>query len=150
MAGRLDQIEAMLHAQLGGELLSRCPDIVYAVNAQLVRFLHSDDTLAVLWRKTDSALFNAVYVGTGGTMVVTMDDGKRRRVTGDGIRDLSDRLLALCYSRKEPTSLLRDMLFDLAREGSFAAMRELLARYELDAFDRGWLTQVLEENSQLS
>ena len=107
-------------------------------------------TLAVLWRKTDSALFNAVYVGTGGTMVVTTDDGKRRRVTGDGIRDLSDRLLALCYSRKEPTSLLRDMLFDLAREGSFAAMRELLARYELDAFDRGWLTQVLEENSQLS
>ena len=27
-------------------------------------------------------------------------------------------------------------------------MRDLLARFELDGFDRDWLTQVLEENGQ--
>ncbi|MBP3656220.1 MAG: hypothetical protein J6K32_05925 [Clostridia bacterium] len=149
MAGRLDQIESMLRPYLGTELLGRCPEIVYAVNAQLVRFMHSDDTLAVLWHKIDSALFNAVYVGTERTMLVRLDDGKQRRITSERLRDLSDRLLALCYCRREANTLLRDMLFDLAREGSFAAMRELLLRYELDAFDREWLTQVLEENNQL-
>lgn len=150
MAGRLEQVETMLRAQLGDALLARCPDLVYTVNAQLARFLHSDDTLAMLWRRTDSALFNAVYVGTGGTMVVSRDDGRQQRITGERIRDVADRLLSIAYTRKEPSSPLRDLLFDLAREGSFAAMRELLARYELDAFDREWLTQVLAENDQLA
>lgn len=148
MAGRLDQIEAMMRPWLGSELLSRCPELIYTVNAQLVRFMHSPDTLAVIWRRIDSALFNAVYVGTGRSMVVTLDDGARMRVTSDMIVDLADRLLALSYCRREPDTLLRDLLFDLAREGSFAAMRDLLARFELDGFDRDWLTQVLEENGQ--
>ena len=83
-------------------------------------------------------------------MVVPLDDGHRLRVTSDNIRDLADRVLALAYTGKEANSVLQDILFDFAREGSYAAMRDLLARFPLDSFDRGWLTQVLEENDQLT
>lgn len=150
MPGRLDQIEELLRPALGGELLARCPELIYAVNAQLVRFLRTQDTPAALWRKIDSELFNAVYIGTGRSMVVTLDSGARVRVTSDGIHELADRLLSLAYASKSPNSLLQDALFDLAREGSFAAMRTLLERYPIDGFDREWLTQVLSENDQLS
>ena len=60
MAGRLDRIEAMLRAALGGELLVRCPELVYAVNQSLVRFMRTDATLTQLLAQVDSALFNAV------------------------------------------------------------------------------------------
>ncbi len=148
MPGRLDQIEALLRPALGGELLARCPELVYAVNAQLVRFMRTQDTPPALWRRIDSELFNAIYMGTGRSMVVTLDSGARMRVTSDQIRELADRLLSLAYADRRPDSLLQDALFDLAREGSFAAMRTLLARYPVEGFDREWLTQVLEENEQ--
>ena len=150
MAGRLERIESMLRARLGGELVARCPDLTYAVNQVLVRFMRTDATLAVLWRQIDSAVFNAVYTGTGKTMVVTMDDGARRRVTGDCIRDLADRLLALSYERLPVSPALQDALFDFAREGgSFAAMRELVRRFPMDEFERSCYVQVLRENDQL-
>lgn len=150
MSGRLDQIEQLLRPQLGSALLACCPDLIYTVNAQLVRFMRTDDTLAALWRKIDSALFNAVYTGTQRSMVVLLDDGVTRiRVTSDQLRDLSDRLLALAYARLDVSPTLQSALFDLSREGSFAAMRELIARFPLDAFDREWITQVLTENNQL-
>ena len=150
MAGRLDQIESMLRAQLGSALLERCPDLIYVINQSLVRFGRTDATLSVLWRQIDSAIFNAVYTGTGKTMVVTMDDGARRRVTGDSIRDLADRLLALSYERLPVSPALQDALFDFAREGgSFAAMRELVRRFPMDEFERGCYVQVLTENEQL-
>ncbi|MDO4741529.1 MAG: hypothetical protein Q4A66_12755, partial [Eubacteriales bacterium] len=97
MAGKLDRIESMLRAQLGSELLERCPDLVYSVNQSIFRFMRTDATLAALWRQIDSALFNAVYTGTGRSMVVTLDSGERMRVKSDQIRDLADRLLALAY-----------------------------------------------------
>ena len=150
MSGRLDQIEQLLRPQLGSALLACCPDLIYTVNAQLVRFMRTDDTLAALWRKIDSALFNAVYTGTQRSMVVLLDDGVTRiRVTSDQLRDLSDRLLALAYARLDVSPTLQSALFDLSREGSFAAMRELIARFPLDAFDREWITQVLTETNQL-
>lgn len=149
MPGRLDQIEGLLRPALGSELLVRCPELIYAVNAQLVRFMYTPDQPSALWRKIDSELFNAIYMGTGRSMVVTLDSGARTRVTSDQIRDLADRLLALAYAGKAPDPLLQDALFDLAREGSFAAMRVLLSRYPLEAFDREWLTQVLRENEQM-
>ena len=83
-------------------------------------------------------------------MVVTLDNGRRMRVRSELIRDLADRLLALAYERLPVSPSLRDALFDFAREGSYAAMRDLLARFPLDSFDRGWLTQVLDENNQLT
>lgn len=149
MPGRLDQIEGLLRPALGGELLARCPELIYAVNAQLVRFLRTQDAPASLWNRIDSELFNAIYTGTGRSMVVTLDSGARMRVTSDQIRELADRLLALAYADRTPHPLLQDALFDLAREGSFAAMRTLLARYPVEGFDREWLTQVLTENGQL-
>jgi len=149
MAGRLDRIENVLGACLGSEVLVRCPELVYNVNAQLVRFMRTGDTLSVLWRKVDSLLFNSIYSATERSMVVSLGDGSRRRMTSDTIRDLADRVLALAYADMPVSPALQDALFDVSREGSFAAMRELLARFPLDEFDRGWLTQVLEENGQL-
>ena len=149
MAGRLDRIEAILRAHLGGELTVRCPELVYAVNQLLVRYMRTDATLPVLWRQIDSAVFNAVYTGTGKTMVVVMDDGARRRVTSEAIRDLADRLLALAYENLPVSPTLQDALFDFAREGSFAAMRELVRRFPMDEFERSCYVQVLEENEQL-
>lgn len=149
MPGRLDQIESMLRAQLGGALLARCPEMVYTVNQILVRFGRTDIPLATLWRQLDSALFNAIYLGTGRTMVVTLDDGRRTRISSEHIRDLSDRLLALSYARMDASPSLQDALFDFSREGSFAAMRALVARFPLDEFERSCIVQVLEENGQL-
>ena len=149
MAGRLDSIEALLRARLGSELTARCPELTYAVNQLLVRFMRTDATLAVLWRQIDSAVFNAVYTGTGKTMVVTGDDGARRRVTSEQIRDLADRLLALSYEKLPVSPPLQDALFDFAREGSFAAMRELVRRFPMDEFERSCYVQVLSENHQL-
>lgn len=148
MASRLDLIEGMLRAQLGSGFLAACPELTYAVNAQLVRFMRTGDTLAILWRKVDSVLFNAVYTGTEHAMMVTLDNGARMRVTSNQLRDLADRLLSLAYCSMPVSPTLTDALFDLSREGSFAAMRELLARHPVDDFDRRWLTQVLEENGQ--
>ena len=149
MPGRLDQIEALLRPRLGAALLARCPELVYSVNGVLVRFGRTQETLGKLLDQLDSLLFNTVYLGTDRTMVVMRDDGTHERVTADAIRDTADRLLALSYSGRRPDALLQDALFDFAREGSYAAMRELLARYPLEAFDRGWIEQVLRENGQL-
>lgn len=150
MAGRLDQIENLLRPHVGSTLLGRCPELIYSINQILVRFMRTDATLPVLLTQMDSLLFNTIYLGTDRSMVVLLDNGARVRVTSDAIRDLADRLLALAYTGKEANSLLQDVLFDFAREGSYAAMRELLARFPLDEFDRGWLTQVLKENNQLT
>ena len=150
MAGRLDQIENLLRPHVGSALLSRCPELIYGVNQILVRFLRTDATLSALLTQMDSLLFNTVYTGTDKSMVVELDDGRRVRMTSDGIRDLADRLLALAYTGKSADSVLQDILFDFARDGSYAAMRDLLARFPLDAFDRMWLTQVLSENNQLT
>ena len=149
MPGRLDQIEGLLRPVLGGALLARCPDLVYSVNGLLVRFGRTQETLSQLLSRLDSLLFNTVYLGTDRSMVVQLQDGSRARVTSDAIHDLADRLLALAYAGKRPDAVLQDALFDFAREGSYAAMRELLARYPLDGFDRAWIEQVLRENGQL-
>ena len=150
MAGRLDQIENLLRPHVGSALLGRCPELIYSINQILVRFMRTDATLTELLTQMDSLLFNTIYLGTDRSMVVLLDNGARVRVTSDAIRDLADRALALAYTGKEANSLLQDILFDFAREGSYAAMRELLARFPLDEFDRGWLTQVLKENNQLT
>lgn len=149
MPGRLDQLEAMLRAAYGSALLESCPELIYTVNAQLVRFMRTSDSLVTLWRKIDSLLFNAVYVATNRSMIIMMDDGARFRVTGDCLRDMADRLLALAYGSMSVSPALQDALFDLSREGSFAAMRELIARFPIEDFDREWITQVLKENGQL-
>lgn len=148
MPGRLDQIESMLKARLGSALLASCPELVYAVSGILFRFLRTSDSLSALWRQLDSTLFNTVFQATGGRMRVTLDDGRSILATGEMLRDLADRLLALAYRRMDVSPTLTDALFDLSREGSFAAMRELVRRFPLDDIDRKWLLQVLEENGQ--
>ena len=150
MANRIDRIEAMLRMALGDALLARCPDLVYTVNQSLVRFMRTDATLPQLLSQIDSAVFNAVYTGTGGTMVVTLDGGRRVRITGAFIHDLADRLLALAYQDLPASPSVRDALFDFSREGSFAAMRELVRRFPMDETDRAYYVQVLAENGQLS
>ena len=147
MSGRLERIEAMLRAALGDALLDRCADMVYNVNHTLVRFGRTQDTLPQLLRMLDSSLFNAVYLGTERTMLIAKE-GRRVRITTDQIRDLADRLLALVYEDAPITPQLQDMLFDFSREGSFAAMRVLAARFPLDEFEREYLLRVLHENGQ--
>lgn len=148
MPGRLDEIEALLRPRVGGALLARDPEMIYTVNQILVRFLRTDDSLSTLWRKLDSALFNAVYLATGGTMKVTLDSGAHARVTSEQIRDLSDRLLSLSYIHRDVCPTLEDALYDLSRDGSFCAMRELAARYPMDETERTCILRVLEENGQ--
>ena len=148
MAGKIDQIENMLRMTLGEELLSRCPDLAYTVNQSLVRFMRTGATLSQLAAQIDSAVFNAVYTGTGGTMVVTLTDGRRVRITAAFISDLADRLLALAYCSLPVSPAVQDALYDFSREGSFAAMRELLRRFPMDDMDRAYYTQVLRENGQ--
>ena len=150
MAGKLDRIESMLRSALGDALLARCPELVYTVNQSVVRFMRTSATLPQLWKQIDSSLFKAVYTGTGGTMVVTMNDGSRVRVMAEQIRDLSDRLLAVAYDSLPVSPSVQDALFDFSREGSFAAMRELVRRFPMDEFDRAYYVQVLTENGQLN
>lgn len=150
MAGKLDLIESMLRTALGDALLARCPELVYTVNQSVVRFMRTSATLPELWKQIDSALFNAVYTGTGGTMVVTLKDGSRTRIMAEQIRDLSDRLLAVAYENLPVSPSVQDALFDFSREGSFAAMRELVRRFPMDEFDRAYYVQVLTENGQMN
>lgn len=147
MPGRLNRIEAMLRAALGNALIDRCPDMVYNVNQTLVLFGRTQHTLCDLLKRLDSTLFHDIYAATGHTMVIDRD-GKHLRVTTAAIHDLADRLLALVYEDAPVTSVLQDALFDFSREGSFAAMRVLAARYPLDEFERAYLLRVLEENGQ--
>ena len=148
MPGRLDQIESMLRAHLGGAFVSRCPELVYTINQSLVRFGRTDATLSVLWRQLDSAIFTAVYTGKEKTMVVMLDNHRRMRVRSELISDLADRLLALADEHLPASPSLRDALFDFAREGSYAAMRELVRRFEMDEFERSCYEQVLREKHQ--
>ena len=148
MAGKIDQIENMLRMTLGEELLSRCPELPYTVNQSLVRFMRTDTTLSHLAAQIDSAVFNAVYTGTGGTMVVTLAGGRRVRITAAFISDLADRLLALSYCSMPVSPAVQDALYDFSREGSFAAMRELLRRFPMDDMTRAYYMQVLRENGQ--
>ena len=149
MAGKLDRIEAMLRAELGAALLARCPELVYTVNQSVVRFMRTNATLPQLLDQIDSAVFNTVYTGTGGTMVVTLDDGQRTRIKAEQIHDLADRLLAFAYDNLPVSPSVQDALFDFSREGSFAAMRELVRRFPMDEFDRAYYVQVLTENGQM-
>lgn len=148
MAGKIDQIERMLSMALGEELVSRCPDLAYTVNQSLVRFMRTGATLKQLAAQIDSAVFNAVYTGTGGTMVLTLTNGRRVRITAAFISDLADRLLALAYSSLPVSPSVRDALYDFSREGSFAAMRELVRRFPMDEQERAYYMQVLRENGQ--
>ena len=148
MAGKIDQIEAMLNMALGEELISRCPDLAYAVNQSLVRFMRTGATLPMLLSQIDSAVFNAVYTGTGGTMVVTLAGGRRVRITAAFISDLADRLLSLAYCALPVSPSVQDALYDFSREGSFAAMRELVRRFPMDEQERAYYMQVLRENGQ--
>ena len=147
MAGRLECVQETLRAHLGGELLARCPELPYAVDRLLLRFTRAQEAPSLLWHAIDSALFNAVYAATGGTMLAPMPDGRAVRVSAASLTDLADRLLALAYEGKPETPALRDALFDLSRAGSFAAMRALLA-FPLDAEERAVIEQVLSENGQ--
>ena len=131
MPGRLDQIESMLKARLGSALLASCPELVYAVSGILFRFLRTSDSLSALWRQLDSTLFNTVF-----------------QATGEMLRDLADRLLALAYRRMDVSPTLTDALYDLSRAGSFAAMRELVSRFPMDENERAWIIQMLRENGQ--
>ena len=148
MASKIDQIEAMLNMALGGELLSRCPDLAYTVNQSLVRFMRTGATLPQLLSQIDSAVFNAVYTATGGTMVVILNGGRRIRATSAFIRDLADRLLAFAYQSLPASPSVQDALYDFSREGSFAAMRELVRRFPMDEEERAYYLQVLRENGQ--
>ena len=148
MSGRLDRTQELLRARLGSQLLSAQPELPFTVNELTMRFLRAQDAPGALWRRIDSVIFNAVFTATDRTMLVRLDDGRSARVTSEGIRDLSDRLLALSYEQKTPSPALRDALFDLSREGSFAAMRQLLSRFELDASERAYIEQILSENEQ--
>ena len=138
----------MLRMALGEELLSRCQDLTYAVNQSIVRFMRTDATLAQLCAQIDSAVFNAVYTGTGGTMVVTLANGRRVRITSAFISDLADRLLSLAYCDLPLSPSVQDALYDFSREGSFAAMRELVRRFPMDEQERAYYMQVLRENGQ--
>ena len=149
MAGRLERIEGMLRARLGKQTLELCPELAYAVNRLVLQFGRAADSPAALLDKLDSLVFNTVFSATGGTMLISTDGGGAARLSGAQIRDLADRLLALAYEDKGESEALRDALFDLSREGSFAAMRALCARFSLDGEDRAFLTQVLIENNQL-
>lgn len=148
VAGKIDQIENMLRMTLGEDFVSRCPELAYAVNQSLVRFMRTDATLAMLLAQIDSAVFNAVYTGTGGTMVVTLTNGRRVRITAAFIRDLADRLLSLAYCTLPASPSVQDALYDFSREGSFAAMRELVRRFPMDEEERAYYIQVLRENGQ--
>ena len=148
MPGRLEQVEHTLHAALGGALLGACPELAYTVNELLFRFMRTSDSLALLWQKLDSALFNTVFQATGGKMRVTLDDGRSILATGEMLRDLADRLLALAYRRMDVSPTLTDALYDLSRAGSYAAMRELVSRFPMDENERAWIMQMLEENGQ--
>lgn len=149
MAGKLDRIESMLRDALGNALLARCPELVYTVNQSVVRFMRTSATLPELLKQIDSAVFNAVYTGTNRSMVVTLNDGRRARIKAEQIHDLADRLLAVAYDNLPISSSVQDALFDFSREGSFAAMRELVHRFPMDEFDRAYYVQVLTENGQL-
>ena len=148
MAGKLDRIEATLRMALGDALIARCPELVYTVNQSIVRFMRTDATLAALLSQIDSAVFNAVYTGTDRSMVVTLSDGRRVRITSAFIHDLADRLLALAYENLPASPSVQDALYDFSREGSFAAMRELVRRFPMDEQDRAYYVQVLRENGQ--
>ena len=140
----------MLRMALGDALLECCPDLVYTVNQSLVRFMRTDATLPKLLSQIDSAVFNAVYTGSQGTMVVALNSGRCVRITSAFIHDLADRLLALSYEILPVSASVRDALCDFSREGSFAAMRELVRRFPMDETDRAYYVQVLTENGQLS
>lgn len=149
MAGKLDRIEAMLRDVLGDALLARCPELVYTVNQSVVRFMRTSATLPELLGQIDSAIFNAVYTGTDRTMVVIKSGGCRARITAEQIHDLADRLLAVAYESLPVSPSVQEALFDFSREGSFAAMRELVRRFPMDEFDRAYYVQVLTENGQM-
>jgi len=148
VAGKIDRIEAMLRMTLGEAFLLRCPDLPYAVNQSLVRFMRTGATLPELAAQIDSAMFNAVYTATDGTMVLTLRDGRRVRLTAAFISDLADRLLALAYDTLPVSPSVQDALYDFSREGSFAAMRELVRRFPMDDQERAYYMQVLRENGQ--
>lgn len=149
MPGRLDQIETTLRGTLGSAFVMAHPAIVYNVDHILMRFWRTGESLPVLCRRLDSMLFNEVFDATASAMRLILDDGRVRLITSEMIADLADRLLAIAYAHKEPNAALQDALFDFAREGSFSAMRTLLARYPLDEGERAFIAQILAENNQL-
>ena len=144
MAGRLQAIESLLRDSLYGGAAEAPPELVYAVSRILFRFGHSDEP-AALWDELDSLLFNAFYGATGGSM--RLPGGPRMRT--EDLRALADRLLSLAYADREPDAAMKDRLFDLARAGSFTAMRVLAARYPLQPDERAYLLRVLSENGEL-
>ena len=148
MAGRLEQIEQFINENLGHAFLRANPELPFAINRILHGIGSPDASLTTLWHRLDSLLFNTIYNTTSHSMMLIMDDRKTRRATEDFITDLADRLLAITYCNQPQTPDLEDRLYDLSRNGSYSAMRELLARYNPTGMEREMLLRVLEENDQ--
>ncbi len=148
MAGRLEQIEQFINANLGHAFLRANPELPYAINRILMGIGSPDASLTTLWHSLDSLLFNTIYNTTNRTMLLIMDDRTTMRATEGFITDLADRLLAITYCHQTQTPELEDQLYDLSRNGSYSAMRELLARYNPTGIEREMLMRVLEENDQ--
>lgn len=141
--GRLSSIETLLQGALGSEIVDASPDLVYAASRILFRF-GKTDAPEDIWNELDSLLFNTVYAATNGTMLL-----HGQRVRSADLREISDRLLSLSYQDRDTDPVLKDMLTDLARAGSFAAMRELVRKYPLEEDEHAVLLRVLEENGEL-
>ena len=148
MAGRLETISSVLDQAFGPGLRQAAPELIYGINRILTRWGRTSDAPAALWDQTDSLLFNTIYNVTGKTMTVSRD-GKTVRIHAREIRETADRLLSLAYTGKEPDPIRKDALFDLSRAGSYAAMRELAARYPLDDDERSFILEILGENGEL-
>ncbi|MBQ8095238.1 MAG: hypothetical protein IJ242_16925 [Clostridia bacterium] len=149
MTGRLEQIEHFLLKNLGHAFFQVNPDLAYSANRILLGVGAEDTSLTTIWHRLDSFLFNTIYNTTSHTMLLIMDDHQTMRATEAFITDLADRLLALFYSDQPQSSELEAQLYDLSRNGSFSAMRELLARYNPAGIEREMIVRVLEENGQL-
>ncbi len=147
MSSRLQQISELITCHCGSDFLERNDDIPHQVYRILLKAERKEISYVILWNRLDSLLFNSLYQYTHESMLVPWGSGMRR-VTSNEILDLADRLLSISYAEHPYDPLLQDQLYDLSRNGSFAAMRTLLSRYPLDEDEKQMIAQVLIENQQ--
>ncbi|MBR1708004.1 MAG: hypothetical protein IJ719_04125 [Clostridia bacterium] len=148
MSVRLDEIERFLLANLGRAFLVVNPDMPYAVSRILLGS-PGESSMAIIWERLDSYLFNIIYTTTSRTMLLIMDDQTQVRVTQASITEMADQLVSFMYRNATPNRMLEEQLYDLSRAGSFCAMQELLSKYQPPQEEREMIERILRENGRM-
>lgn len=137
----IEQTAAILRPWLGSDFVAENAQLMERLAFRLTHFTPGRNTLPQAAQEIDTALFMAVRDGTGGRMILRLDDGRHMRVKVDDFTVMADELMYLLMQgmKRDEQSFLAVRDYSV-RQGSLSALRALYLDYQAFQTDEEWRT----------